>query len=91
MTEILNATNAAVRGEAVEPKLRLYSAHENNVAAIMAAARVFQPHQPRYGSTFSLELRMHRHTGQYGMAVMFFVVKTYSIRHICVFERSTAN
>ncbi|XP_026329947.1 venom acid phosphatase Acph-1-like isoform X2 [Hyposmocoma kahamanoa] len=71
MTEILNASNATVRGEAVEPKLRLYSAHENNVAAIMAAVRVFEPHQPRYGSTFSLELRLHRHTGQYGMAAVY--------------------
>lgn len=74
MTDILNASNAAVRGEDVEPKLRLYSAHENNVAAIMAATRVFEPHQPRYGSTFSLELRLHRLTGQYGIAVKFYIV-----------------
>lgn len=74
MTEIVNASSAAVHGKAVAPKLRLYSAHENNVAALMAAVRVFEPHQPEYGSTFSLELRMHRHTGQYGMAVKFFIV-----------------
>lgn len=74
MNEIVNAANAAVHGETVQPKLRLYSAHENNVAALMAAARVFEPHQPQYGSTFSLELRVHRRTGQYGMAVKFLII-----------------
>lgn len=74
MTEIVNITSAALRGDVVEPKLRLYSAHENNVAAIMAAVKVFEPHQPRYGATFCLELRVHRRTGQYGIAVKFFVV-----------------
>lgn len=73
MTEIVNVMNAAVRGQ-VGPKLRLYSVHENNVAALMAAAKVFEPHQPRYGSTFCLELRVNRNTGQYGIAVNFFVV-----------------
>lgn len=69
MAEILNATNAAINGDTDQPKLRLYSAHENNVAALMSAARVYQAHQPNYGATFSIELRRHRNTGQYGITV----------------------
>ncbi|XP_077286082.1 venom acid phosphatase Acph-1-like [Arctopsyche grandis] len=37
-------------------KMYLYSGHENNVAAILACAGVFEPHQPPYGATFLLEL-----------------------------------
>lgn len=69
MSEILNATDAAIAGDKDQPKLRLYSAHENNVAALMSAARVFQAHQPNYGATFSLELRRFRGTGKYGITV----------------------
>ncbi|CAH0404685.1 unnamed protein product [Chilo suppressalis] len=71
MSDILNATNAAVAGDRDQPKLRLYSAHENNVAALMAAARVFKAHQPNYGSTFSLELRRFKSTGKYGIAAVY--------------------
>ncbi|KAL0894600.1 hypothetical protein ABMA27_013163 [Loxostege sticticalis] len=71
MAEILNATNAAINGDTDQPKLRLYSAHENNVAALMSAARVYQAHQPNYGATFSIELRRHRNTGQYGITAVY--------------------
>ncbi|XP_059059431.1 venom acid phosphatase Acph-1-like [Achroia grisella] len=71
MADILNATNAAIEGNMEQYKLRLYSGHENNVAAIMAAVNVFTPHQPNYGATFSLELRKHRSTGQYGIAAVY--------------------
>ncbi|XP_026757466.2 venom acid phosphatase Acph-1-like [Galleria mellonella] len=71
MNEILNATNAAIAGDMEQYKLRLYSGHENNVAALMAAVNVFTPHQPNYGATFSLELRKHRSTGQYGFAAVY--------------------
>ncbi|KAM3962723.1 prostatic acid phosphatase [Aphomia sociella] len=71
MSEIINATNEAIQGNMDQYKLRLYSAHENNVAALMAAAHVFTPHQPNYGATFSLELRKHRSTGQYGIAAVY--------------------
>lgn len=57
MDNILNYTSSYLAGDVEQPKLRLYSAHENNVAALLAAAKVFEPHQPNYGSTFSLELR----------------------------------
>lgn len=69
MAEIINATASAISGWLDQPKLRVYAAHENNVAALMAAARVFVPHQPKYGATFSLELRRDRRTGIYGMSV----------------------
>lgn len=71
MQFILNTTDSVVENPAkpVEPKLQLISAHENNVAGLMAAARVFEAHQPNYGSTFSLELRRNLMTGGYGITV----------------------
>nr|BAM18597.1 acid phosphatase [Papilio xuthus] len=69
--DIVNASTLAVAGDLDQPKMRLYSAHENNVAGLMAAARVFQPHQPKYGSTFSLELRRRNDTGQYGFLAVY--------------------
>ncbi|CAG5056632.1 unnamed protein product [Parnassius apollo] len=71
LADIVNASSMAIAGNLDQPKLRLYSAHENNVAGLMAAARVFQPHQPRYGSTFSLELRRRNQTGQYGFVAVY--------------------
>ncbi|GBP59748.1 Venom acid phosphatase Acph-1 [Eumeta japonica] len=53
------------------PKMRLYSAHENNVAALMAAVRVFRPHQPKYGATFSMELRRQISTGAHGIVAVY--------------------
>lgn len=69
MADFIEATTSAIRGDPIEPKLRIFSAHENNVAAVMAAARVFRPHQPGYGSAISLELRRNRDTGRFGVAV----------------------
>lgn len=57
-----------------QPKLRIYSAHENNVAALMGVVGVFEPHQPNCGSSFTLELRVHRRTGEYGVAVIIGVI-----------------
>lgn len=71
MLEILNATNAMIMGNKDQPKLVLYSAHENNVAALMSAARVYTAHQPNYGATFSMELRRFKATGQYGFAAVY--------------------
>ncbi|KAJ0181701.1 hypothetical protein K1T71_002423 [Dendrolimus kikuchii] len=69
--EILNVTSSYTSGDDDQPKLRLYSAHENNVAAIMAATRCFEPHQPNYGATFSLELRKTKATGKYGFLAVY--------------------
>lgn len=69
MTEIIEAINAAIAGEE-QVKLRLYSAHEINVAALLAATGVFKPHQPNYGATASLELRRNSKTGKYGIMVI---------------------
>lgn len=71
LTEILNVTSAAAAGNREQPKLYLYSAHENNVAALMAAVNVFKAHQPKYGSTISLELRRKISSGQYGFTVVY--------------------
>ncbi|XP_047545208.1 prostatic acid phosphatase-like [Vanessa atalanta] len=71
LADALNATNAAIEGKWDQPKLRLYSAHENNVAGFMAAMKVFKPHQPKYGSTISLELRKRILTGQYGFTATY--------------------
>lgn len=68
MNDILNYTSSYMDGDTEQPKLRLYSAHENNVAALLAATRVFEPHQPSYGATFSVELRKGR-DGQHYIAV----------------------
>ncbi|KAJ8726214.1 hypothetical protein PYW07_000912 [Mythimna separata] len=73
MQSIVNITHSAVHNTSVplEPKLYLFSAHENNVAALMAAARVYEAHQPNYGSTFSLELRKNTVTKEYGIAAVY--------------------
>ncbi|KAL4703598.1 hypothetical protein ACJJTC_006775 [Scirpophaga incertulas] len=71
LNEVLEVSEAAVSGNTEQPKLWLYSAHENNVAALMSAAGVFEAHQPSYGSTFSLELRRHRTTGEYGFTAVY--------------------
>lgn len=86
MTEILNATNAAIGGQE-HPKLRLYSAHENNVAALMAAARVFKPHQPKYGATFSIELRRSHSTGQFYITVSFGELLSDWLVFLCCFAK----
>lgn len=69
MDEILNATSRFIEGDTEQPKLRLYSAHENNVAALMAASRVFEPHQPSYGATFGLELWEEKKSGKHYIKV----------------------
>ncbi|VVC87702.1 unnamed protein product [Leptidea sinapis] len=71
MGDILNATNAIIDGSDKVPKLWLFSAHENNVAALMAASGVFYPHQPKYGSTISLEMRKDLVTGKYGVLTVY--------------------
>ncbi|CAB3231241.1 unnamed protein product [Arctia plantaginis] len=73
MQFILNATDSVVENpeKRIEPKLYLISAHENNVAGLMAAARVFEAHQPKYGSTFSLELRKNLKTRRYGITAIY--------------------
>ncbi|CAH2104858.1 unnamed protein product [Euphydryas editha] len=71
LADVLNATRALINGDRDQPKLRLYSAHENNVAAFMAAINVFKPHQPKYGSTISLELRKRPLTDQYGFTAVY--------------------
>ncbi|XP_028029190.1 prostatic acid phosphatase-like [Bombyx mandarina] len=71
LNEILNATASYLSGDTEQHKARLYSAHENNVAAIMAAAKVFIPHQPNYGSTIAIEFRRNRTSGKYGFAAVY--------------------
>lgn len=71
LADVLNATTSLINGDRDQPKLRLYSAHENNVAGFMAAIRVFKPHQPKYGSTISLELRKIPLTDKYGFTAVY--------------------
>ncbi|XP_022116393.1 venom acid phosphatase Acph-1-like [Pieris rapae] len=71
LTDIINVTNAKIKGDKKQPNLFLYSAHENNVAALLAATRTFIPHQPKYGSTVSLELWKDRMTDEYSFMVVY--------------------
>ncbi|XP_023954747.1 prostatic acid phosphatase-like [Bicyclus anynana] len=71
LADILNATSAAMTEDREQPNLQLISAHENNVAALMAAVGVFEPHQPKYGSTILLEFRKRLSTGQYGFTAVY--------------------
>ncbi|CAK1549738.1 unnamed protein product [Leptosia nina] len=71
LEDIFNATSGVIKGARSVPKLFLYSAHENNVAALLAATRTFMPHQPRYGSTVSLELWRNRMSGDYAFMVVY--------------------
>ncbi|XP_049875552.1 venom acid phosphatase Acph-1-like [Pectinophora gossypiella] len=70
MGEIQKAMASVVSGSNEGPKMRVYSAHENNVAGLMAASRVFVPHQPPYGATFSLELR-RKPNGEFVVAAVY--------------------
>lgn len=69
---MVNITKAAIAGkaEAEVAKLYLYSSHEHNVAAMLAALRVWKPHQPNYAAAVSLELRKDLDTGKYGVMVI---------------------
>ncbi|KAI5632820.1 histidine phosphatase superfamily (branch 2) domain-containing protein [Phthorimaea operculella] len=69
INEIRDVMTQFVNGRGGSQKLRMYSAHENNVAALMAAVGAFEPHQPPYGATFSLELRRGT-TGEYSVMIM---------------------
>ncbi|XP_075992077.1 venom acid phosphatase Acph-1-like [Anticarsia gemmatalis] len=73
MQNFLNETRAAIQnlGKPIEHNMFLIAAHENNVAGFMAAAKVFDPHQPKYGATFALELRRDRETKKYGIAAIY--------------------
>ncbi|CAG9099888.1 unnamed protein product [Plutella xylostella] len=71
MADIINSMHLAIAGDTEQPKLTLYSAHENNVAALLAAARVFTPHQPHYGSTFAIELRRNKNSGEFVVAAIY--------------------
>ncbi|XP_038207519.1 prostatic acid phosphatase-like [Zerene cesonia] len=71
LADVVNATKAKIAGDNDQPKLFIYSAHEDNVASLLAASKVFVPHQPKYGSTVSLELWRNRVTGKYGFMVVY--------------------
>ncbi|XP_045511270.1 venom acid phosphatase Acph-1-like isoform X2 [Colias croceus] len=71
LTDVVEATKAKIAGDNNQPKLFLYSAHEDNVASILSACKAFVPHQPKYGSTVSLELWRNRETGKYGFMVVY--------------------
>ncbi|CAH3836012.1 unnamed protein product [Pieris brassicae] len=71
LSDIFNVTNAKVKEGKEQPKLFLYSAHENNVAALLAATRTFIPHQPKYCSAVSLELWKNRMTNEYYFMVVY--------------------
>ncbi|CAH0726538.1 unnamed protein product, partial [Brenthis ino] len=69
--EIVNIMKMAVAGDQEQAKLHLYSAHENNVAALLAALKIFKPHQPKYGSSIALELRRNLRTGKHGVMAVY--------------------
>ncbi|KAG5895628.1 hypothetical protein JTB14_017737 [Gonioctena quinquepunctata] len=50
-------------------KIHLYSAHENNVAQLLIALGVFEPHIPNYGAYAILEL--HKIRGIYGFKIFY--------------------
>ncbi|CAG9819536.1 unnamed protein product, partial [Phaedon cochleariae] len=50
-------------------KIHLYSAHENNIAQLLIALGVFEPHIPNYGAYAILEL--HKVNGVYGFKIFY--------------------
>nr|CAI5844104.1 unnamed protein product [Callosobruchus analis] len=50
-------------------KIHLYSAHENNVAQLLIALGIFEPHIPNYGAYLIMEL--HRINGEYGYKIFY--------------------
>ncbi|XP_011558083.3 venom acid phosphatase Acph-1 [Plutella xylostella] len=71
LNEIIHLMEAKIAGNKDLPKMFLYSAHDNNVAGLLAGARVFTPHHPKYGSAVALELRRNNGTGEYFVAVVY--------------------
>ncbi|XP_052747269.1 venom acid phosphatase Acph-1 isoform X2 [Bicyclus anynana] len=71
LADILNITKSAIAGNTDVAKLYLYSAHEHNVAALLAALRVWVPHQPKYASAAFLELRRNLDTGKYVVMAVY--------------------
>lgn len=50
-------------------KMHLYSAHENNIAQLLIALGVFEPHIPNYGAYVMLEL--HKINNVYGFKIFY--------------------
>lgn len=50
-------------------KIHLYSAHENNIAELLMALNVFDPHVPNYGSYVSMEI--HQINKIYGVKIYY--------------------
>lgn len=50
-------------------RIHLYSAHENNIAQLLIALGVFEPHIPNYGAYVMLEL--HKINNVYGFQIFY--------------------
>lgn len=64
LNTFIEAADDIISGKQVSQRLRLNSAHDFNVGALMMVSRVRSNHSiPEYGSVFSLDLLKSRHGG----------------------------
>ncbi|KAL0879719.1 hypothetical protein ABMA27_003432 [Loxostege sticticalis] len=77
LNNFIEAATAISKGKSVSKRLRLFSAHDFNIGALMEVARVRGDQSiPEYGAVFALELYKSRSTGELGVLVILSSVIT---------------
>ncbi|KAH9631288.1 hypothetical protein HF086_003724 [Spodoptera exigua] len=72
LDKFVRAGNNFIAGKQVSQRLRLFSAHDFNIGALMEVAKVENDHSiPEYGAVFALELYRSRSTGAYSVLPMY--------------------
>uniref|UniRef100_A0A2H1VAX3 acid phosphatase n=2 Tax=Spodoptera frugiperda TaxID=7108 RepID=A0A2H1VAX3_SPOFR len=72
LDKFVTAGNDFIAGKQVSQRLRLFSAHDFNIGALMEVAKVENDHSiPEYGAVFALELYRSRSTGAYSVLPMY--------------------
>lgn len=70
MDMFLKTADDLIAGKPVSQRLRLFSAHDFNIGALMEVSRMNAPYEiPDYGSVFALELYRCRRSGEYSVLV----------------------
>ncbi|KAL0830097.1 hypothetical protein ABMA28_003554 [Loxostege sticticalis] len=72
LNNFIEAATAISKGKSVSKRLRLFSAHDFNIGALMEVARVRGDQSiPEYGAVFALELYKSRSTGELGVLPVY--------------------
>ncbi|XP_053616175.1 venom acid phosphatase Acph-1-like isoform X2 [Plodia interpunctella] len=72
LNTFVEAASEISQGRPMKQRLRVYSAHDFNIGALMEAARVKNNHSiPEYGALFALELYRSRNSGKFSVLPVY--------------------